>query len=275
MTRVVCSAALLMFAACSQRSDTEDAGTEARAVPMSQTAIARSLRLPRMRTAASRSARIADKVYTVNVSVTLEGTAPRDTTVQARSFDAACTETFVDTAVVRSGTAIQDAVVWVEGPTATVATSELLDRRATIQLRQCRLEPRMQIAAPGSMLQVVMQDSLQADVVVVPPSLGVPVDTVHFTMNGQLMPVRSRADSGGVIGVYVAHLPWARAFVAVAPPASATLSAPDGRARFTLDGAGTTTTIRAWHPSLGIVSAKIALTPSKANYDVMLTYRRK
>ena len=121
---------------------------------------------------------------------------------------------------------------------------------------------------------LVMRDSLAESLVIVPSAPQVQVDTVAFTMDGQLVPVQHVADSVGVLAVYAARLPWARAFVAVAPAASSALSDSDGRAQFTVDGRGTTATIRAWHPSLGVVSSKLSISAKKTDYDVTLTFKR-
>jgi hypothetical protein len=268
------AATMLMCAACSDLQF-DNTGVEARAMPAAQSAAGRALRLPRMRPAESRRAAADDRMVTVRVRVLMQGVELRDTAVQARSFNPDCQTTFVDTAVVRHGNAVIDAVVWVEGPTRTLITPGLVvPQRPSVRMQECRLSPRLQVAAPGSTLMMVMGDSLVESLVVVPSSVSAPADTITFLMNGQLVPVRQRADSSGVVGVYSLRLPWARAFVAIAPPASVALSDSGGHAHFTLDGRGTTTIVRAWHPSLGIVSAKVSLRPNQPVQDVTLTFRR-
>lgn len=253
-----------------------DAGDleEARAVPVAQSPTARAMRLPRMRPSASRTATPADRPVTIRVRVVFSGALPADTTVQARMFDPACGESFVDTAVVHNGNAVSDAVTWLEGPATALITDGRSERRPTVQLDLCRLRPHLQLAAPGSTVMLVMRDSLQESLVVVPSSPLVPVDTVQFIMDGQLVPAQHRADSAGMLAVYAARLPWARSFIAVAPPASSALTDADGRAQFTVDGRGGTVTVRAWHPSLGIVATKVALSPKQVDYEVTLTFRR-
>lgn len=271
--RVVLPVLMLGLVSCGA-SEVGGGAEEARAVPMSQSPAARALRLPRMRPSPSRAATAADRQVVVRVQVLISGTAPADTTVQARSFSPQCGETFVDTAVARKGNAVQEAIVWVEGPTAALLTDRTAERRPTVSLEGCRLRPRLQLATPGSTLMLVMRDSLAESLVIVPSTPLAPVDTVPFTMDGQLVPIQRRADSVGVLAVYAATLPWARAFVAIAPVATTSLSDSDGRARFTVDGGGQQVTIRAWHPSLGIVSAKLRLVANKTDYDVAMTFKR-
>jgi hypothetical protein len=256
-------------------SDTDATDAEdARAVPVSQSAAARALRLPRMRPAPVRDMRAGETPYVVTVRAVLEGQAPADTTVQVRSFAPACGATFVDTAVARNASAIIDAIVWIEGPTPVVKTIARDDKRPIVALEGCRLRPRVQIAAPGSSLQLVMRDSLPESLVVVPSWRDVSVDTIAFTLPGQLVPTRGMADSVGVVAVYAASLPWARSFVAIVPSALAAITDRDGRAQFSLDGAGKKTIVRAWHPSLGIATLKLDLSPARKDYDVTITFRR-
>jgi hypothetical protein len=262
---------LIGLSACGESGGEE---LEARAVPSSQSAAARALRLPRMRAAQSREPTPSDVPVTLRVLVRIVGAIPADSTVQVRSFNPLCGESFVDSAVVRTGDAVTDAVVWIEGATPVLATDRIGQRRPIVVLESCRLLPRVQVATPGSTLHLVLRDSLTEMVVAVPPSIAHAVDSITFTMPGQLVPLPRLADSAGVIGVYGAGLPWARAFVAIAPPGVSAVSDAAGRAQFTLDGRGTQTTVRAWHPSLGVVAAKVSLSAQQRAYDVTLTYQR-
>lgn len=268
---VLCSGVLI---ACSSAEPLDTGEKAAHAEPMAQSAAARALRLPRMQPSPSRVAMPGDRPVVVRVRILIEGSAPADTTVQSRSFDPACGDTFVDTAVVRNGNAVADAIVWAEGPATPLITDGRSERRPTVQLELCRLRPRVQLAVPGSTLMLVMRDSIAESLVVVPSSLIAPVDTVPFIMDGQLVPLQHLADSSGVLAVYASRLPWARSFVAIAPPGSTALSDADGRVQFTLDGRGAKATIRAWHPSLGLVAAKLDLVPNKSDYELTLTFRR-
>lgn len=254
-------------------SDAAEATDDARVVSAAQSPAARALRLPRMRPLPSREVTAADRPVSVRVRVVFSGSAPVDTTVQARSFAAECSESFVDTAVVRNGNSITDAIVWVEGATAFRALS-VAERRPAVRLELCRLRPRLQLAAPGSTLMLVMRDSLTQSLVIVPSSASVPVDTVQFTMDGQLIPLQHRADSVGVVAVYATGLPWARAFVAIVPPAAGAMSDGAGSAQFTVDGRAAKATFRAWHPSLGQAAATVSFSSATSAYDVTLTFRR-
>jgi hypothetical protein len=265
----------LLLSACSDL-EFDNAGVEARGVPSVQSAAARALRLPRMRPSESRVAVSGDRRVTIRARVLVDGVPLRDTTVQARSFDPNCETTFVDTAASIRDKSVRDAIVWIEGPTRTLQTVETLTRqRPQVRMQECQLLPRMQVAAPGSTLQLVMGDSLRESLVLVPTAATTPVDTISFQAGGQLIPVRGRADTVGVLGIYAQRLPWARAFIAIAPPASVALSDSSGRAQFTVDGRGTTTIVRAWHPALGIVSRKVTIRPNGTVYDVDLTFVRR
>ncbi len=257
---------------CGERS-TDDTAVVASAVVAVQSLSARALRLPRLRPQPSRAALVTDRPVSVRVRVVLAGDAPADTTIQARSFGAGCGESFVDTAVVRNGNAVVDAIVWVEG-VAALRTAGVTEHRPTVQLEGCRLRPRVQLAAPGSTLMLVMRDSLAESLVIVPSSASVMEDTVPFTMDGQLIPVQRLADSAGVLAVFATGLPWARAFVGIAPPGASALSDAAGTALFTVDGRAGEASFHAWHPSLGLAEATVALSASTSAYEVTLTFKR-
>ncbi len=263
----------LLCTGCSASDAGESA--EPRAVPLSQSAAARELRLPRMRAAQVTAVQAGTPITTLRVQVAFDGAFPPDTTVQARSFDAACIDSFVDTAVVRTGNAIVGALVWVEGAGAVTGTPDTAaEYRPTVVVEQCRLLPRLQIAAPGSTIQLVTHDARVESLVVVPSSPSTPIDTIAFNTDGQLVPVRHVTDSTGVIGIYSTRLPWARAFVVTAHPGAAALTDASGAATFTLDKAVTKVTVRAWHPSLGVATGSVNPSTAGAAPTLTLTFRR-
>lgn len=251
-----------------------DGDEVARAVPAAQSAAARALRLPRMHPSASRAITPADQPVVVDVHVLANGPTPRDSTIDARAVQPACDGPVSDTLVARTGDALQDVIVWVEGTNAALVADAQPERRPAIRMEGCRLLPRLQVAAPRSVLQLVMRDSLSEQLVVVPSAAALPVDTITFLMDGQLVPVRQVADSAGMVAIYATRLPWARAFVAVAAPGAAAITDGSGKVRFTLDGTAGKATIRAWHPSLGVVAQKVTLTPGGAPREITLTFRR-
>ena len=266
-------ALIVLLAACGGGGAHDDVA-EARAVPLTQSPAARALRLPRMRVARALPATAGTATTVVHVRVVLAGTFPPDTTVQARSADPACGDSFVDTSVVRNGDAIVGALIWIEGAGTVFTTSADGEHRPTVILEKCRLQPRVQLAAPGSTLQLVMRDTRVEQLVVVPASLATPIDTVSFNADGQLVPVQHRTDSTGVLGVYATRLPWARAFVAIAPVGVTAISDISGTASFTVDRAAKKVSVRAWHPSLGVAAGSLNPSTAGAEASITLTFRR-
>ena len=264
----------LLLVACSAGESAADVEAAARAAPMTQSPAARSLRLPVMRLVPAVRADAGAAVATVRVRVMFEGQLPADTTVQARSVDPACRETFVDTSVVRNGNAIVGALVWIDGAGAVYSTVAGGEHRPIVTLEQCRLQPRMQLAAQGSTIQLVMRDARVERLVIVPPSIATPIDTIAFNTDGQLVPIRHRTDSTGVLGIYATRLPWARAFVAIAPTGAVAVTDADGVVSFTVDGSAKKLTVRAWHPSLGVVAGTLNPSALGAETTLTLTYRR-
>ena len=275
MTRSRAFVALpLLLAACGGGNSGGDVEAEPRAVPIVQSAAARALRLPRMKPAHSAPLVATAPGATIRVLVTFAGTPPADTTVQARTIDSACSESFVDTAVVHNGSAVVGALVWVEGDASVFSSTGEGEHRPTVVLEHCRLLPRVQLATPGSTVQLVMHDARVERLVVVPASISTPIDTIAFNTDGQLVPLRNRADSSGVLGIYSTRLSWARAFIAIAPAGVSAISDANGAASFSVDRRATKVTVRAWHPSLGIVAGSVNPSSAGAEPTITLTFRR-
>lgn len=238
------------------------------ALPESQARTARGLLLPRLRLAPIANGPVGTRVV---VHVVFEGVTPKDSTIQARAVDAGCAESLVDSLVVTNGNAVVGALVWVDGPGAVQGAPAERQRRPQVLLEGCRLQPRVQVAAPGSTIQLVSRDARADTMLVVPSREALPVDTVAFNTDGQLVPLQSRADSTGVIAIFSTRLPWARAFIAIAPPGASQVSDMDGTVRFTVDGSAQSSILRAWHPTLGLAS--VTINPSRFRSDSVVTLR--
>jgi hypothetical protein len=264
--------AAMLLAACSGSGAAEEAAAEPRAVPVVQSEAARALRLPRMRVA-SVSAGVTGAPLRVHVVV--DGAMPPDTTIQVRNVDAACGESFIDTTVVHSGTSVAGALVWIDASGGAAVTMQpAAEHRPTVVLEGCRLGPRVQVAAPGSTLQLVTRDSRVESLVVVPVSPAAPIDTVSFNTDGQLVPLRQRADSTGVVAIFATRLPWARAFIAVATPGTAGVTDLEGITTFSIASGARKISVRAWHPTLGIATGSITPAGGTTPAELTLTFKR-
>lgn len=239
-----------------------------RALPEAQARSAGGLTLPRMRLAPLASGTVGTRV---TVRVVLDGPAPQDSAIPARASDAGCPETFVDSLVRTDGGAVVGALVWVDGAAAVQGMLAERERRPQVMLEGCRLQPRVQVAAPGSTVQLVSRDARADTLLVVPSRESLPIDTVTFNTDGQLVPIQGLADSTGLISVFSARLPWARAFIAIAPAGLSQVTDINGAAHFTVDGSAKTSILRAWHPTLGLVS--VTINPSRFRSDSVVTLR--
>ena len=267
-----CVPIVLLAVACSR---TTDAPPVARAVAAPTAAPAvRAMRLPAMHVAGVTPLAAGVTGTTIRVRVAFEGTLPADTTVQALRVDKECGTNFVDTQVERHGTSVVGALVWVEAPSTVIDALPISEHRPTVTLENCRLQPRVQIAAPGSTLQLVVHDTRVESLVVVPVPQSSRPDTVPFNTDGQLVPLQHRADSVGVVAIYATRLPWARAFVAAAPSGVSGISDAEGRVSFVFDRSATKATIRAWHPTLGDASARVNPSTFTADSVVTITFKR-
>lgn len=248
-------------------------GAAAVATVRLQSPSARAMRLPLMRPAPMLSPRAGLRAAAIDVRVRIEGGIPADTVMQSGRYEPSCGATMIDHIVAQRAGALDGALVWIEGTTAVIASGELGEHRPTVVYQLCELLPRLQLAAPGSTLQLVMRDERADSLVVVSARPSMPVDTISFVTDGQLVPLRQRADSTGVLGIHATRLPWARAYVAVTKPGASAITDVDGRAQFRVDASGTSAVVRAWHPALGVVSATIDPSKGTDTQAVTLTFR--
>ncbi|HYW50471.1 MAG TPA: hypothetical protein VE861_07690 [Gemmatimonadaceae bacterium] len=238
-----------------------------------QSPSARAMRLPLMRPAPIVAARADMRAADISVRVRIEGRIPADTALQSGKYEPSCGATMIDHLVAQRGGALAGALVWIEGPTPIIAGAGVTEHRPTVAYQLCELLPRLQLASPGSTLQLVMRDERADSLVVVPAQPSLPIDTISFVTDGQLVPLRQRAESAGVLGIHATRLPWARAYIAISSPGAAMITDVDGRAEFRVDASGTATVVRAWHPSLGIVSATIDPSKGASEQVVTLTFK--
>lgn len=271
-SRAIVTLVCAMLAACGDGRRAGDAAATAGRDALLQSAADRA-GFPRPRPSGVVPATANGRSLELRVRVSIQGVTPSDTVVRSGTYDASCGEVVSDHLVDQRDGNVAGVLVWIEGPTPVVATPGAIEKRPTVVYQVCELLPRLQLAAPGSTLQLVMRDERADSLVVIPTAHSAPVDTVSFVAGGQLVPLRDRADSIGILGVRATRLPWARAFVAIMPTGAAAITDDDGRVRFQLDLAGTTAVVHAWHPSLGALSATV--TPSAlGSGDVTLTFTR-
>ena len=258
---------------CGGGSDASSGDAALRPVPRAQPAELSARRLPIMKPATVRTDADQASGRAIEVRVLIEGRVAGDSVKRAASPDAACGDSLTDWLVIHNGAAVVGALVWVEGPTAVHARTSSVERRTTVTLEHCQLQPRVQVAPLGSTLQLVMRDARAASLVVVPVPPSLSADTISFLTDGQLVPVRRRTDSAGVLAIHATQRPWSRAYVAITPPAVSAISDGDGMARFTLDRSGRLAVLRVWHPSLGLMSATIDPSTVAENAVVTLTFK--
>ena len=233
-----------------------------------------AMRMPTMQVATVTPLGAGMTGITIRVHLAFEGTLAPDTTVQALRLDRECGTNFVDTQVERNGTSVVGALVWVEAPAAVIDALPVSEHRPTVTLENCRLEPRVQVVALGSTLQLVAHDTRVESLVVVPVPRSARPDTVQFNTDGQLVPLQHRADSVGVIAIHASRLPWARAFVIAAPSGTSGISDAGGRVTFVFDVRETRATIRVWHPRLGEASTAVNPSTFRADSVLTITFRR-
>jgi len=237
-----------------------------------QSPAARALRLPLMQLAPV-LATDASGGTVVQVRVRFVASAPTDTAIDPRRLHPSCGATLSDTLVAHRGDAVAGTLLWVEGDVPVLPEPAATERRPTVRLERCHLQPRMQLASPGSTVQLLMADDRSDSLIVVPAAAGARIDTISFVTDGQLVPL-ARETRPGVIGIHSTMTPWARAYVVIAPTGTTAISDADGRASFAFARGGREATIRAWHPVLGLASATIRPATLQNGSVVTLNFRR-
>jgi len=237
-----------------------------------QSAAARALHLPQMQLARVLATGASGGTM-VQVRVRFAGGLPTDTAIDPQHLHPTCGAKLRDTLVAHRGDAVIGALLWVEGDVPVLPDPATTERRPIVRLERCHLQPRMQLAAPGSTVQLLMADDRTDSLIVVPTAAGARVDTISFITNGQLVPL-AREIRPGVIAIEATMTPWARAFVAIAPAGTTAISDADGQASFVFARQGRKATIHAWHPVLGVASATIAPSTLDNGSVVTLSFRR-
>lgn len=233
---------------------------------------ARALRLPQMQLAPV-LATGASGGTVVQVRVRFTASAPTDTAIDPVRLHASCGATLRDTLVSHRGDGVIGALLWVEGDVPVLPDPAATERRPTVRFERCHLQPRLQLASPGSTVQLLMADDRSDSLIVVPAAAGARIDTISFITDGQLVPL-ARESRPGVIGIQATATPWARAYVAIAPAGTTAISDADGRASFVFARQGRNATIHAWHPVLGLASATITPSTQQNGSVVTLSFRR-
>jgi hypothetical protein len=184
-------------------------------------------------------------VGTIEGTVEIDGDAPADSVVTPTVDQEPCGTGFPDSSIVRRGSALGNAVVWLtdvkEGKVLPV------ERRTEIENENCRLVPRVQAVVVGTTVNVRNEDRLAHTTRFVRGGAG--GDTlarIPLTDDGQVVPNEHIAAKSGLVAVSCVQHPWTHGFIAVFE--SPYFALTDASGGFRLDSIPPGTYhLRVWH----------------------------
>ena len=192
--------------------------------------------------------------------VELGGEAPTDTAVRVTADERACGATLVDRTVVRRGTRLGGAIVWLADLRAGKPLP--LSRRFEIEMAKCVLVPRAQPALAGGTLNVKGRDPVRSRIRFVRRPSNHIASVVTMNDAGQVVPDERVLDSAGVVEVRGELHPWMRAWLLVFDHPYYAATGADGG--FTLaDVPPGTYRLVAWHERLGVVEQRVTVEAGK------------
>ena len=171
-----------------------------------------------------------------------------------------CGDTATVTQLPDGGSALSNALVWIEGITAGKPLPEL--RRDRITIHNCRFEPRL-IAVPiGTTLNIFSRDGTEHDARFYREGEGEPVEQVRTFNAGSLVPSEKIAKAPGIVEIRSTLRPFARGYIAVFNHPYYAIT--DDSGAFTIDGLPQGTyTVKIWHEGLSKPAAqRVTILPN-------------
>ncbi|HEX6536068.1 MAG TPA: DUF2012 domain-containing protein [Gemmatimonadaceae bacterium] len=182
------------------------------------------------------------------------GPTPDDTTVAASADSGVCGATRVVPLVERRGDRLENVVVWLDD--ARAGKPLPAERRYEIEHDACAIEPRVQAAVAGGMLNVRSSDRAVHRARFI--RSGATIDLVQETDAGQVVPTEKVLARPGLVEVRCDRHPSTRAWIRVFDHPYYAVTNRDGT--FTLDSVPPGTyTLEAWQPRLGVRTMKVTV----------------
>lgn len=191
--------------------------------------------------------------------VTLESPAPDDTTYTASDSAAAfCGSSHRVPLVFGRDNNVEDVVVWLSD--ARSGKRLPIERRYELTNSDCTLEPRVQAAVEGGMLNVRNADRSPHRTIFL--SGGDTVSSVRETEAGQVVPTGKPLLHRGLIRVRSDRYPWSRAWIRVFDHPYFAVTNRDGI--FTIDSVPPGDyTLKMWEPRLGVREKEVHVEARK------------
>lgn len=184
-------------------------------------------------------------IGTIEGTVEIDGDGPADSIVTPMVDQQLCGTGFPDSSIVRRGSALGNAVVWLTD--VTEGKPLPVERRTEIENEDCRLVPRVQAVVVGTTVNVRNDDRLAHTTrFVLGGAGGDTLARIPLTDDGQVVPNEHIAAKSGLVAVTCAQHPWTRGYIAVFE--SPYFALTDASGGFRLDSVPPGTYhVRVWH----------------------------
>jgi hypothetical protein len=186
----------------------------------------------------------------VHVRVTLDGDAPRDSTISPPpEQQAACGAVVPAAELARQGDALGDAVVWL--PDVREGKALPVERRYELTIERCQFTPHVQVAVAGGTLNLRALDDAAHRTRFVRRGDGAQLADIATTEPTSVVPDEKVLKAPGQVEVTCSLHPWARAWLMTFDHPYAAASGADGSVR--LEGVPPGRwRVAVWHERFGL-----------------------
>ena len=193
----------------------------------------------------------------VSGTVDFDGTIPPDTIIRPAIDHNVCGTQILQSRVVRSGTRIGGALVWLTDIRSGKGLP--LERRFEITNDKCALDPTIQVIYTTSTLNVATHDRAIHTNRFINVGTGEIEAVAPFNDAGEVVPLDHVFKEPAQVEVVCAEHPWTRGWVAVLDHPYSAKTAANGSFNLADIPAGRYR-IRAWHPNLGFSDDSVTVT---------------
>ena len=201
---------------------------------------------------------------TISAPSSLQPGAP----VSTGRDSAGCGPSIPDESVVRQGSGLGGAVVWLDD--IRRGKEIPLERRLELEIDNCRLSPRVQAGVVGSAVNVLAHESFREHLHFLAGGESQARASVLVGQDEQVIPTNLPFSKPGLVIVKDSDHPWPTAYLAVFDHPYFAVTAPNGS--FTIDGVPPGHyTMKVWHERTKVVDKPVDVTAGgAARVDVEL-----
>ena len=198
---------------------------------------------------------------TITGVVRLDGRAPRDSIVRTTADREVCGESVSERVLVDARDRVGEAIVWLDGVRAGKPLPDT--RRFELTTERCRLEPRVQAALVGGMLNVKSADPVSHATRFLLAGADSTLELVRQSGAAQLVPTAAPLARPARVEVRCDRHPWATAWIQVFDHPYFAVTRRDGAFRLDSVPSGQYRLV-AWHEKLGNREQRVTVEAGEA-----------